>query len=329
MLVTRTPLRIPLGGGGTDLPSYYSRYRGFLTTAAINKFVYIIVNRRFEKSFRVSYSHTEIVERLDSIGHPIVREAIRLVGGIESGLEIVSIADLPASSGLGSSSSFTVGLLNALHAYRGEMLSPKELADEACHIEMDILKEPVGKQDQYIAAFGGIRALDIDKDGAVAVQSSNIAEDTVDDFESSVLLFYTGVQRSASDVLGDQSKNMAVDEGQAIAAMHAIKDIGREIQRALETGDLPRFGDLLHKHWETKKRTSGKVSSGQIDRWYETARQNGAAGGKIMGAGGGGFFMFYCQSGQKAGLRAALAKEGLTEMRYAIEPMGSRVIVNI
>lgn len=328
MIVTRTPLRIPLGGGGTDLPSYYRRHGGFLVSAAINKYVYIIVNPRFERSLRISYSRTEIVDAVDDVQHPIVREALRLVG-LESNLEIVSIADLPANSGLGSSSSFTVGLLNALHVLKGEHRSPQQLAEEAFTIEVEILKEPIGKQDQYIAAFGGVQAMDIARDGAVTVTPVPWPEHLSDDFRTRVLLVYTGIQRRASEVLGEQSKAVAVDESAAINAMHTIKAIGREVYEALMAGDLVRFGGLLHQHWDAKKRLSGKVSSGQIDQWYDLARQHGALGGKLMGAGGGGFFMFCCDNGGKMAVRRAMATAGLRELGFAIEPEGSKVVVNI
>ncbi|MDP2948064.1 MAG: hypothetical protein Q8P22_00810 [Chloroflexota bacterium] len=327
MIVTRTPLRISLGGGGTDIPSYYSRHKGFLVSAAINKYVYIFVNRRFEDSVRISYSKTEIVDRVEDIQHPIVREALKMVG-LSRALEIVSVADLPGNTGLGSSSAFAVGLLNALHTYKREQVSPLQLAEEAYSIEVERLKEPIGKQDQYVAAFGGIPCLEIDNAGQVRVTQVEVSEEVTQEFENTVALFYTGIQRRASDVLGEQSKGVAQDAGQVLQAMHTIKAIGYEVKAALETGYLMRFGELLDKHWETKKLLSSKVSSGQIDRWYDLARQNGALGGKIMGAGGGGFFMFCCPNGRKAEIRRALATEGLREVRYAIEFEGSKVMVN-
>lgn len=327
MIVTRTPMRISLGGGGTDLPSYYRRDGGFLVSAAIDKYVYILVNKRFEDSIRVSYSKTEVADSVDQIEHPIVREALRLVG-IERGIEIVSVADLPSDTGLGSSSSFTVGLLNALHTFKRERIPPQQLAEEACTIEVEILKEPIGKQDQYIGAFGGITCLEIERDGQVHVSPVLVNDHTVENMEGSVILFYSGIKRRSSEVLEGQSKAIAEDEGQVFQAMREIKSIGYRVKEALEAGDLCRFGELLHHHWETKKLLSGRVSSPQIDRWYDLARQNGALGGKIMGAGGGGFFMFYCNHNDKSHLRQALADEGLREMRYAIDLEGSKVLVN-
>lgn len=325
--MTRTPCRIPLGGGGTDLPSYASRYGGFLVTAAVNRYVYIVLNRRFEDSIRVSYSKTEIVEHADELQHPIARESLRLLG-IDRGLEIVSIADIPANTGMGSSSSFTVGLLNALHTFKGEHASPQQLAEEAYTIEVEVLKEPIGSQDQYIAAFGGIQCLEIGRDGRVQVHRLRLDDHVAKEFENSVLLFYTGIQRPSREVLEEQSQAVATARGETLEASHAIKAIGYEVKQALESGELDAFGRLLHRHWETKKRLSDRVSSSQIDHWYELALQNGAMGGKIMGAGGGGFFMFYCNGQDKGQLRRAMRSEGLKELRFMLEPEGSKVWLN-
>jgi D-glycero-alpha-D-manno-heptose-7-phosphate kinase len=327
MIVTRTPFRIPLGGGGTDLPAYYRQHGGFLVTAAIDKYVYITVNKRFEPSLRVSYSKTEIVDRPDELQHPIVREALKLLG-LDSHLEIVSIADLPANTGMGSSSSFTVGLLNALHAYKREHLAPQALAEEAFHVEVDLVGEPIGKQDQYAAAFGGIVVLDIDCEGRVTATPLHLHEHTVEAFEGAVSLYYTGIQRAARDVLGEQSARAAVSDAEVTDAMHGIKRIGGRVADALRAGDLDRFGELLHEHWETKKRVSTKMTNPELDGWYELARRHGAAGGKVMGAGGGGFFMFCTPNGHKPDVRAALGREGLRELRYSIDFEGSKVIVN-
>ena len=329
MIISRTPMRLPLGGGGTDLPAYYTRYGGFLLSVAINRYVYIAVNKRFEDSTRVSYSRTEIVDRVDEIQHPIVREAMKLLN-LDGGIEIVSIADAPANTGLGSSSSFTVGLLCALHAYKREHLDPQALAEEAFHIEVDLLGEPIGKQDQYIAAFGGVTCLEIDREGRVAASPVRISEHALHELESNLILFYTGIRRSASSVLGEQSKSVSAGDGDVTDSMHTIKEIGKEIKVALEAGDARTFGELMHDHWETKKRLSPKVSSGDIDRWYAIARRSGALGGKVMGAGGGGFFVFYCESGrEKLALREAMAAEGLKETRVGFDFEGSKIVVNI
>ena len=327
MIVTRTPTRISLGGGGTDIRSYASRYGGFLISAAIDKYVYITVNKRFEDSIRVSYSKTEIADSVDDIEHPIVREALRLLG-LECGLEIVSIADVPANTGLGSSGAFTVGLLNALHTFKRQNVSWETLAEEASTILMEVLGEPIGVHDQYLAALGGITCLAIDRDGTVQASALGISDGIVQELEASLLLLYTGVKRQASEVLGDESRAIARGQDGVTAALHAVKEIGWQVKEALETGNLRRFGELLDHHWQSKKRLSTKVSSDLIDRCYELAKRNGALGGKIMGAGGGGFFMFYCDNHSKACLREAMAVEGLREMRFAIDFEGTKVLVN-
>lgn len=328
MIITKTPLRIPLGGGGTDLPSYYSRHGGFLVSAAIDKYIHILVNRRFEDNTRVSYSKTEIAESVDQIEHPIVREALKFLG-VGPGLEIISIADLPANTGLGSSSSFTVGLLHALHALKGESVSPQQLAEEAFHIEVERLGEPIGKQDQYLAAYGGITALEIDRDGSVCAGPLTVSEEVVERLENDLLLFYTGVKRKAGDILIGQSKAASEGKGEVTGALHEIKGIGRQVMQTLRDGDLLRFGELLHLHWEVKKQMSKKISSNHLDRWYDLARQNGAVGGKVMGAGGGGFFMFYCNGNDKDHLRRVLSAEGLRCLRFSLAPQGSKVMVNL
>jgi D-glycero-alpha-D-manno-heptose-7-phosphate kinase len=327
MIVTRTPVRIPLGGGGTDLPSYYTQFGGFLVSAAIDKYIYITVNKRFEKSIRVSYSSTEIAECVEEIKHPIVREALQLLK-IDSGIEIVSIADIPSNTGLGSSSTFTVGLLNALHTYKKEKVNAKELAEEACYLEIELLKEPIGKQDQYLAAYGGVICMEIDRLGNVKSEPLRLSEDVIDQLESNTLLFYTGIKRSASQVLSAQNKAASSNDSQVLESLHQIKKIGEMIREAFEKEDLQRFGELLDLHWQVKKKLSDKVSFNKVDQWYELAKQKGALGGKLMGAGGGGFFMFYCNNG-KNGFRKALEQEGLVEMRFRLDFEGSKVIVNI
>jgi D-glycero-alpha-D-manno-heptose-7-phosphate kinase len=327
MIITRTPFRIPLGGGGTDLPSYYKNYTGFLVSAAINKYVYITLNKRFEESIRVSYSKTEIVDEVDQIQHPIVREALKLVG-IKHSIEITSIADVPAQTGLGSSSSFTVGLLKALHAYKREPISYQDLAEEACHLEIDILGEPIGKQDQYIASFGGVTSLTIDHDGEVRVDTHILSDDILDQLESNVLLYYTGIKRSASEVLQEQNKATRENNREVIESLHQIKEIGHQIEEALKKGNLQQFGALLNVHWQIKKRMSNKITKNQIDQWYEKALENGALGGKLMGAGGGGFFMFYCDN-NKSHFRRTMTEMGLREIRFRIEQEGSKVLVDV
>lgn len=328
MIVTRTPVRIPLGGGGTDLPSYSSKYSGFLISAAIDKYTFITVSRRkLDRLIRASYRKTEMANSVDKIQHPLIREALRLVG-IDGGIEITSIGDVPGGSGLGTSGSFTVGLLNALHTLKREHVSPQDLAEEACRIEIDILKEPVGKHDQYITALGGVTCLDIDRTGHVSAFPASISEDVLEEFERSILLFYTGIARKSSKVLAEQNRASNENDQRVLESLHRIKEIGEEIKNVLEAGNLRRFGELLDIHWGTKRQLSGKVSSNQIDRWYEIAKANGALGGKIMGAGGGGFFMFYCENDNKAELREAMANEGLIEMRFRFDFEGTKVSVN-
>ncbi|HMM28142.1 MAG TPA: hypothetical protein PKD46_07655 [Aggregatilineaceae bacterium] len=327
MIITRTPVRIPLGGGGTDLPSYYSRRGGALISAAIDKYIYVTVNRRFERSIRLSYSQTEIVEHPSEIQHPVARAALGLLDLTEH-LEITTIADIPSNTGLGTSSSFTVGLLNALHTYKRETLSTQALAEEAYHVEHDLLGEPVGKQDQYLAAFGYVTCLDITPDGCVCVSHVRLSDDAIDQLESNILLFYTGIRRSASEVLVDQ--NRAAEEGEeaVLQRLDTIKELGLDIRRAIEAEDLRQFGALLDQHWQTKKRLSGRISLPAIDRWYDIARANGALGGKLIGAGGGGFLLVYCDNHKRA-LRQAMAAEGLVEMRFRLDRDGSKVLVNL
>ena len=327
MIITRTPVRVPLGGGGTDLPSYSSKYGGCLISAAIDKYTFITLNRRkLDRHIRASYSQTENVDGVDQLQHPLIREALKLLD-MDGGLEITSIGDVPGGSGMGTSGSFLVGLLNARHALKREHLPCDVLAEEACKIEIEILKEPIGKHDQYMAVYGGITCLDIDRTGHVAVSTLNITEDALEELERSILLFYTGIVRRSSEILEDQNQASNRNETKVIESLHRIKEIGQEIKTALEAGNPRRFGELLHEHWEMKKRLSGKVSSERIHHWYETARENGALGGKIMGAGGGGFFMFYCD-GDKAKLRKAMTREGLVEMRFRFDLEGSKILVN-
>ena len=326
MIITRTPFRLPLGGGGTDLPSYYSQKGGFFVSGALNKYVHITVNPRFEEdSIRVSYSKTEIVGDSAQLAHPIVREALDVVG-IKKGIEIVSVADAPASTGLGSSGSFTVGLLRALHAYLQEERTSQYVAEEACNINMNRLKQPSGKQDEYVAAFGGIRAYSVDTDGEVKVEPIRLSTNTLAELEANTMMFYTGITRSSSSVLSKQKA--AIEKDGAVQKMDAIKAIGYKIRDAVAAGDLTKFGELLDEHWKVKRGVTAAMSSDRIDNWYRVAKQNGAIGGKLIGAGGGGFLMLYCESGRSK-LRAAVEKEGLVEHRFHFEPEGSKIIYNV
>ena len=326
MIISRTPFRLSLGGGGTDLPSYYKSYGGFFVSGAVNRYVYITVNKRFEEdSLRVSYSTTEIVPSAEDVQHRVVSQALKLVG-VQRGIEIVSVADAPAASGLGSSGSFCVGLLNALHTYLHQDITRRDLAEEACDIAMNRLGEPSGKQDEYVASYGGISAYEIAKDGKVTVTPLALSTNTLAELEASIMVFYTGITRSASEVLLKQQN--AIEKDGAAEKMHQIREIGLESRDALVGGDLTRFGELLHEHWTVKRGIVDGMSADPVDRWYWIARENGALGGKIVGAGGGGFLMLYCDNGRKK-LRKAMAQEGLMEHRFRFDFEGSKVIYNV
>lgn len=327
MIITKTPVRVPLGGGGTDLPFYYSSYGGFVLAATVKKYIYIVVNDRFDEELRISYSKTEITDNIEKIQHPIVRETLRLLG-LSKNLEIVSISDVPSNSGLGSSGSFTVGLLNALHTYRKDDFTRKALAEQACKIEMDILGEPVGKQDQYASAYGGFVSLQIDTRGNVDASVLQVDRYVREELENSLVYFFSGIKRDASEVLSHQ-KSSSDNNGHAIESLHRIKGIGSEIKKALEQGHLKIFGELLHEHWLAKRGTSKMISNDRIDAYYDFAIKNGATGGKIMGAGGGGFFMFYCaEQEDKRNLRKAFASIGLREITMEFEQNGTRPTFN-
>jgi D-glycero-alpha-D-manno-heptose-7-phosphate kinase len=331
MIISRTPFRLALGGGGTDLPSYYRKYEGFLVTAAINKYMYLSVNiPAVVNTIKINYSKVEIIDldKIHTIKHDIVREVLRFLK-VNEPVEINSMADLSAGTGLGSSSAYTVGILRALNVYKRRYISTQELAEEACRIEIDLVGKPIGKQDQYASAFGGINALEIDTLGNVTVFPLHIHQETVYELEHRLLMFYTNIQRDANEILGEQSKKAHDDDEAAIRAMHRIKEIGREIKRALETDDVTRFGRLLHDHWLEKKTISDKMSSPKIDSWYEKAIQNGAIGGKLIGAGGGGFLLLCAENGMRKHLRATLEAEGLRYMDFQFDWEGSKVLVNI
>jgi D-glycero-alpha-D-manno-heptose-7-phosphate kinase len=327
LIVSRTPFRLSLGGGGTDLPAYYTKHGGFFVSGAVDKYMHIVVNNRFEPGIRLSYSQTEIVDSIDLIRHPSVREALRLLN-LRDKLEIVSLADVPAATGLGSSGSFTVGLLNALYAHQRMVKTPEQVAETACDIAMNRLREPSGKQDEYTASFGGIRSYEIDRRGNVTAKELSVSESTLSELEYGIMMFYTGITRSAGEILGKQQARVSDGDGEAAAKMHAIKKIGLESKRALESGDLRRFGELLHEHWTVKRGITENITTGDVDSWYAVARENGALGGKLVGAGGGGFLMLFCQDGREK-VRSALANRGLTEMRFRFDFEGSKVIYNV
>ena len=323
MIITRSPLRISLGGGGTDLPSYYLEHGGFLVAAAIDKHVYITVNEPFANKVIAKYSKLEEVERTADLQHPILREALALTG-IEERIEIASMSDIPAGTGLGSSGSFTTALLWALHTLKHDSLSKKKLAEEACYIELDRLKEPIGKQDQFIAAFGGVTAFEFSKSGEVSARPVKMKDETRANLEDNLLMFFTGVTRSASAILKDQDSRSKEKDQSMIDNLHFVKQLGYDSLKCLENDDLRGFAELMHVHWQHKKKRSQGMSSSAIDEHYETARKNGAIGGKLIGAGGGGFLMFYSE--EKTKLRHGMLAAGLREVRFRFDPEGTTVV---
>jgi len=357
MIVVRTPFRLPLGGGGTDLPSYYKRYEGFIVTAAINKYMFINLNEpAIVDKIKINYSKTEIVRlnEVDKIQHEIVRESLNYLE-IKRPIEISSMADLSAGTGMGSSSSYTVGLLRALNAMLRRYITVQELAEEACKIEIDLIGKPIGKQDQYAAAFGGIVQLEIDEIGNVKVTPLQLDHEIIYELENRLMMFYTNIERDANEILGEQSSKIKIEAGKGgrgeagtgragdlekggrgedekintVEAMHKIKAIGYEVKDALLKGDVCAFGKLLHEHWLTKKQVSTKMSNSDIDAWYELAMANGAMGGKVMGAGGGGFMIFCVEEGKRRHLRKTLESAGLRYMDFNFDWEGSKTLVNI
>jgi len=324
MIITRSPLRITLGGGGTDLPSYYRQHGGFLVAAAIDKYVYVTVMRPFTPGIFLKYSKLEHVDQITEVHHPIIREAIRMVGFRTPQVEITTLADIPAGTGLGSSGSFTTALVKALHAHRRRLLHAEELAEIACDIEINRLCEPVGKQDQYIAAFGGVTCLTFHRDDKVEAEPLRASMDTLFNLEDNLLLFFTGFSRSAGGILTDQKQRTERADAAMLANLNDVKELGLRSKAALEKGDVALFGEILHEQWEQKKRRSSGMSNSQIDEWYELGRTNGAIGGKLVGAGGGGFLMFYAEDHRR--LRDAMARVGLEEVRFRFDFEGTKVL---
>tara|TARA_B100000767_G_scaffold271131_1_gene296113 strand:- start:2361 stop:3335 length:975 start_codon:yes stop_codon:yes gene_type:complete len=323
MILVRSPMRISLGGGGTDLPSYYREHEGFLIAAAINKYVFVSVMNPFTEGYTLKYSEYENVKNIEDIKHPIIRETLKL--GFKKNLEITTLADLPSGTGLGSSGSFTTALLKALYANSSKNLHPEELAELACDIEINKLKEPIGKQDQYIASFGGISSFSFNKDDSVVSQHLNISDDTLFDLEDNLMLFFTGYSRSAGKILKDQEIKSKQNDEDMLNNLHMVKTIGFESKKALESGDTKIFGELMHEHWENKKKRSGGMSNPKINDWYDIAMQNGAIGGKLVGAGGGGFLMFMADDRNK--LRKALTNAGMEEVRFSFDFEGTKTLV--
>lgn len=325
MIIVRSPLRICLGGGGTDLPSYYRQHEGFLIAAAIDKYVYITLHQTFVRELIIKYSKLERVKDISEVEHPIIREALKYSNVSAPHLEITSMADIPSGTGLGSSGSFTTALLKALHTLKKNLIHPKELAEEACHIELNLLQEPIGKQDQYIAAYGGVTCFRFLTSDEVIATPLNIDQETLYNLEDNLLLFFTGYSRSASQILKEQDLRSKSTDETMLSNLHFIKELGLKSKAALESGNLTLFADLMNIHWEYKKRRSKNMSNDHIDACYTLARKNGALGGKMIGAGGGGFLMFYAED--KIKLRQAMGQAGLQEVRFRFDFAGTQVIV--
>jgi D-glycero-alpha-D-manno-heptose-7-phosphate kinase len=327
MIIARSPLRISLGGGGTDLPSYYERFGGFLMAAAIDKYVYITLHETFVPELIIKYSKLERVTEVDAIEHPIIREALKLVGLDAAYFELTSMADIPAGTGLGSSGSFTTALLKALHAYKKNLMPNTDIAAQACEIEINRLKEPVGKQDQYIAALGGITCFNFHKDGRVEAWPAKISEEIRYNLEDNLVMFFTGYSRSAGAILKDQHERSKQDDKAMLDNLHHTKELGHASRRALESGDLREFARLMDEHWQRKRARSGGMSNPKINEWYDLAMANGALGGKLIGAGGGGFLMFYAEE-DKAKLRHAMRQAGLKEVRFRFDFEGTKLVAS-
>jgi len=324
MIIVRSPLRITLGGGGTDLPSYYREHEGFLVAAAIDRYVYITIHQMFQSGFIIKYSQLERAERREDIHHPIVREALALTG-VTDKVEITSMADIPAGTGLGSSGSFTTALLRALHAHQKTIIRTQDLAEQACHIEIERLSEPIGKQDQFIAAYGGVTCFRFNKWDKVDVWPARVSAETLYNLEDGLVMFFTGTSRSASAILKDQDDRSKSKDSAIIDNLHYVKDLGLRSLKALESGDLREFGALMDEHWQHKKKRSSAMSNPEIDKWYELAMRNGALGGKLIGAGGGGFLLFYTED--KKPVRHALREAGLEEVRFRFDFEGTKILV--
>ena len=324
MIITRSPLRISLGGGGTDLPSYYEEHGGFLIAAAIDKYVYITVHKTFVEELIVKYSKVERVAHASELEHPIVREACALLQMDGRALEITSMADMPAGTGLGSSGSFTTALLKALHTYQKNIVRPAEIAAQACQIELEKLHEPIGKQDQYIAAVGGLTSFHFMPSGKVEILPVEIDEETLFNLQDNLLMFFTGYTRSASKILKEQNDRTKSMDKAMVENLHFVKELGVQSKEALECGNLREFARLMDVHWQRKKERSGGMSNAQINAWYDYAMANGALGGKLIGAGGGGFLMFYSE--QTTRLRRAMREQGLREVRFRFDFEGTKIV---
>ncbi len=329
MIITRTPFRIPLGGGGTDLPAFYQKHGGFLFSATIDKYLYIGLNKSaVENLIRVTHSDAEVANTLEEVKHDLARESLKAVQIPAQGMEIVSFADLPPGTGMGSSGSYIVGLLKALYAWQGKDIGPQDLAELAYHIEVDILNKPVGKQDQYLAAFGGFVEMEIEKNGKVEVRRPNFSQELISELEQKTLIFYTHQKHDTVSILQEQSEKAKISGSQTETAMLKIKDIGRQLKAEMEKGSIKNFGKLLHEHWLTKKTISAKMSDPWLDGLYDLALKNGAEGGKIMGSGGGGLFLFFVPKERESFIKI-MQHAGMTQMPYKFSLEGAEVISKI
>jgi len=329
VIVSRAPLRLPLGGGGTDLPSYYRREGGFILAAAIDKYVYVCANRPAgDDLIRLKYSKSEEVSRVSALKHDLARPAFAALG-IESNIEVSSMADVPAGTGLGSSSTYLIALLTALHALQRKQITTHDLAELSCHLEMEVAGHAAGKQDTYVAAFGGLLALEIKPDGTVDVANVPVSVTTLEELRNGLVLFFTGLSRTADVILRDQQQRTDRQDQDVIDSLDGVKELGYRIRAALETDDLDAFGALMNEHWQQKKRRSGAITNPQVDEWYELGIRNGALGGKLVGAGGGGFLLFYCPAGNRQRLRHAMARAGLREMPFDFDTYGAKVQVTL
>ncbi|MDQ3691849.1 MAG: galactokinase [Chloroflexota bacterium] len=329
MILSRAPLRITLGGGGTDLPSYADSHGGFILSAAIDKYVYVNLNRpAADDLIRVKYSRYEEVSSPSMVQHDLVRPAL-VEMGVTGNIEITSMADVPAGTGLGSSATYVVALLTGLHELQRRRVPTQALAEQACRIEMDLAGHAVGKHDHYLAAFGGLTCLEIEPDGRVTVTPLDITVSATDELRNNLLLFFTGITRNADEILQQQKNDTSAGRSEVIDSLHRTKELGWQIKGALQAGRVDEFGEILDEHWQNKKRRSDAISNPDVDHWYENARKNGALGGKLVGAGGGGFLLLYCPGQSKAAVRDALGSEGLREMPFAFDFEGAKVMLNI
>jgi len=326
MIIARSPLRISLGGGGTDVPSYYEEHEGFLLSAAIDRYVYVTVMRPFTEGIFLKYSEIEQVSNVTDVKHPIIREVLAELELKTPQIEITTLADIPSGTGLGSSGSFTTALIKALYSHYRKNIHPAQLAEMACKIEIEKLGEPIGKQDQYIAAYGGISEFTFHKNGSVSSAPLNLSVQTVHDLEDNLLLFFTGISRSAGSILKDQVNKSKVNDTKMLDNLHFTKDLGLRSKEALLQGDTKKFGELMHEHWEHKKSRSSGMTSDFIDSAYSKATEAGAVGGKLVGAGGGGFLMFYASDKEK--LRRTMTEIGLEEVRFQFDFEGTQVILS-